>query len=362
LRYGDCHGATVVAYLTPDELATYLQYVTRYASFHYSEQGGVQSLRLGGRGARVADANEQQTIVAWAAGVYARLMEDELRADREAQTRLALAERLGISTDAIVTVRVEAVTWPDACLGLAQAGQLCAQVLTPGYRVLLNVTGTIYEYRTDRLGLALADVVQTAPTHTPAPTSTAAPTASAIPTAPPVPTALPTAQPTRTPSAPTPTPTLSPKEWIAEYYASRDLTGQPVIVRNEKQIAFDWWNGSPDPQIGADRFSLRLTREVDLEPGLYRLWLSVDDGVRVYVDDELVLDAWKPGEARQFEVKRMLKGEHSLVVEYFEEFGAATLHFNYEKVGEYDGRTAGPTGVTRPMPTRTPRIHVSSFK
>jgi hypothetical protein len=42
--------------------------------------------------------------------------------------------------------------WPDACLGLEIEEQLCAQVITPGYRVSLEYQGRDYVYRTDREG------------------------------------------------------------------------------------------------------------------------------------------------------------------------------------------------------------------
>lgn len=58
-----------------------------------------------------------------------------------------LVARLG--TDIIEIVSVEPVDWPDACLGLARPDEACAQVITPGLRVLLSAGGRQYEYHTD---------------------------------------------------------------------------------------------------------------------------------------------------------------------------------------------------------------------
>lgn len=58
-----------------------------------------------------------------------------------------LAARSG--TDIIEIVSVEPVDWPDACLGLARPDEACAQVITPGLRVLLSAAGRQYEYHTD---------------------------------------------------------------------------------------------------------------------------------------------------------------------------------------------------------------------
>lgn len=54
-------------------------------------------------------------------------------------------ERLG-------DVRIDAVaraTWPDGCLGLADPGEMCTQVMVPGFRVTVTLRTTRYEYRSD---------------------------------------------------------------------------------------------------------------------------------------------------------------------------------------------------------------------
>lgn len=63
--------------------------------------------------------------------------------------RKDLASRLGISPDNIVLVRSEAVEWTDASLGCPEPGEEYAQVVTPGYRIVLAVEETYYEYHTD---------------------------------------------------------------------------------------------------------------------------------------------------------------------------------------------------------------------
>jgi hypothetical protein len=42
--------------------------------------------------------------------------------------------------------------WPNACLGLEEEGEMCAQVLTPGWRVILSAAGEQYTFRTDEEG------------------------------------------------------------------------------------------------------------------------------------------------------------------------------------------------------------------
>jgi hypothetical protein len=66
--------------------------------------------------------------------------------------RQALAQKLNIPVDEITIVSVEAVEWPDGCLGVRTPGIMCIQVITPGYRVILEANGELYEYHTNETG------------------------------------------------------------------------------------------------------------------------------------------------------------------------------------------------------------------
>ena len=71
------------------------------------------------------------------------------------KARADLAERLQIDPDTINLVRVEAVEWPDGCLGVQTPGIMCTMVITPGYRVILEAGGQQYEYHTSASGDAV---------------------------------------------------------------------------------------------------------------------------------------------------------------------------------------------------------------
>jgi hypothetical protein len=64
--------------------------------------------------------------------------------------REALARQLGIDPLSIQLVETVPVDWTDACLGLPTAGESCAQVVTSGFRVVVETGGTSYEFRTNR--------------------------------------------------------------------------------------------------------------------------------------------------------------------------------------------------------------------
>ena len=67
-----------------------------------------------------------------------------------AQQDLALA--LGLPAEQVTISAVEEEDWPDSCLGLGGAAEICAAVITPGYRILLTAGGSEYEYRSNREG------------------------------------------------------------------------------------------------------------------------------------------------------------------------------------------------------------------
>jgi hypothetical protein len=64
----------------------------------------------------------------------------------------AIAKELGVSPDAVHVVSAEQKTWPDRSLGCPKPGQMYAQVLTPGYLVVVEVNGTSSEFHTDARG------------------------------------------------------------------------------------------------------------------------------------------------------------------------------------------------------------------
>lgn len=66
-----------------------------------------------------------------------------------AAAKADLATRLGVAADSVTVASTEPVDWPDSCLGVTSPGIACAQVITPGFRVTLEVGGQGYEYHTD---------------------------------------------------------------------------------------------------------------------------------------------------------------------------------------------------------------------
>jgi VCBS repeat-containing protein len=129
---------------------------------------------------------------------------------------------------------------------------------------------------------------------------------------------------------PKPTPEIT--DWLGEYFDNRDLDDDPVLVRNDEVIDFNWRSGSPGEEIPADNFSARWTREVEFEEGIYHFRVRMDDGARLYVDDQLAVDGWEDGTNRVLTVDlAMSEGEHDLRLEYYEHAGEARTSLRWEK-------------------------------
>jgi hypothetical protein len=60
-----------------------------------------------------------------------------------------LSERLNITIGDISLVKEEAVDWPDASLGYPEKGMMYAQVITPGFRIILKAHDKLYEFHSD---------------------------------------------------------------------------------------------------------------------------------------------------------------------------------------------------------------------
>jgi hypothetical protein len=121
--------------------------------------------------------------------------------------------------------------------------------------------------------------------------------------------------------------------WQGEYWNNTTLSGSPVLVRQDARLDFSWGTGSPAAGLPADNFSARWTRSSNFDASAYRFRVTVDDGVRLWVDDQLVIDAWVPGPPREITGDVGLSaGPHTVRVEYFENGLEARLAVRWEKV------------------------------
>jgi hypothetical protein len=122
-------------------------------------------------------------------------------------------------------------------------------------------------------------------------------------------------------------------EWRGEYFDNKDLAGEPVLIRNDEEIDFDWGSGAPDEDVPSNNFSVLWTREVEFKHAIYRFTLEMDDGASLWVDDVLVIDEWVDGSVRERYVDlEMKKGKHKLEIAYYESRDQAKISFDWEEL------------------------------
>lgn len=234
------------------------------------------------------------------------------------------------------------------------------------------ITGTLYAHVNDKRGLCIvvreirrADETPVPPpatpmlstsTHTPQPTQTpsSTPTSTRPPSPTPMPTPTATDLPTLAPATATPLPTDTPQPtptytrspvdsyaWLGEYYANANLQGSPVLTRKEARLDLNWgWgSGSPAGEIPSDSFSARWTGVFFFLPVRHRFLAYADDGVRLYLDGNLIIDEWHEWRDQVYSVDIPISagGRHFVVVEYREEGGDARVWARWEQLDFFSG-------------------------
>ena len=115
------------------------------------------------------------------------------------------------------------------------------------------------------------------------------------------------------------------------YYTGTDLRNL-VLTRTDPQINFSWGSDAPDPLLDVDYFSVRWTGEVEAAyTETYTFYPLSDDGVRLWVDDQQLVDDWNdhgPIENRG-SIDLVGGNTYSIVMEYFENAGGATAQLRW---------------------------------
>ncbi|MEZ4663843.1 MAG: PA14 domain-containing protein [Caldilineaceae bacterium] len=132
--------------------------------------------------------------------------------------------------------------------------------------------------------------------------------------------------------------------WQAAYWNNTTLSGDPVLTRVETSLNNNWSTSSPHALVNVDGFSARWTRYIDVTPGAYRFTATADDGIRLWVDGDLIIDQWRVQAAATYSAEKELGfGNHLLQVEYFEQSSAAIAQVSWELAAASPDLPAQPT-------------------
>ncbi len=137
--------------------------------------------------------------------------------------------------------------------------------------------------------------------------------------------------------------------WKGEYFSNVSLSGMPILVRDDAAVNFDWGLSGPGSGVGTDLFSARWTRSANFQTGTYRFTTTSDDGVRVWVDDRLIIDRWynHPAETHTADIP-LAAGDHRIKMEYYENTGQAVATLSWSAVGAEPPSSTSMTGIVTP--------------
>ncbi|MBL8030270.1 MAG: hypothetical protein JNN11_03410 [Candidatus Doudnabacteria bacterium] len=122
-------------------------------------------------------------------------------------------------------------------------------------------------------------------------------------------------------------------EFLSCYYDNMDFTNLKV-TRNESVINNEWGYGTPAPEIDPEQFSAVWQGNFGFEAGDWEFSMTTDDGMRLFVDGEALLDKMFDQSPTSYKaVKKLSAGMHKIRLDYYENAYNATAKLSWNKLG-----------------------------
>ena len=112
--------------------------------------------------------------------------------------------------------------------------------------------------------------------------------------------------------------------------------GSLKVTRVDSRVSFDWEQGSPDDSIDSETFSISWKGGVTVpQDGEYTFYTRSDDGVRLYVNDMLIIDKWIGQSLTEHNGKVYLHAGkvYPIRLEYYDNTGSAAMHLLWSGPG-----------------------------
>ncbi len=133
-------------------------------------------------------------------------------------------------------------------------------------------------------------------------------------------------------TAPIPTPSVGSGNGLsATYFNNTDFT-QAVLTRTDPTINFDWGGNSPEKNISPDRFSVRWIGQVQPQYSqTYMFYTKTDDGVKLWVNDKLIIDNWNDQSVTEKSgtITLIAGQKYNIKMEYYENYGYAIAQLSW---------------------------------
>lgn len=130
------------------------------------------------------------------------------------------------------------------------------------------------------------------------------------------------------------------KGLYSEYFTNRTLDGIPAATRTNENISFNWSSGGPEINgiLVKDNFSVRWKGSI--EPAYseeYEFYTISDEGIRLWMDDSLLIDDWQPHTEKETRAFYTLEAgkKYELQVEYYEGTGVSRAEAGWSSYSQY---------------------------
>lgn len=123
--------------------------------------------------------------------------------------------------------------------------------------------------------------------------------------------------------------------WVVTAFHSAKFTDR-AYVEGWPKIDRHFKGGAPDKRLGVDDFAYRFQGYLDVpNDGRFMFELNTDDGSRLFIDEELVLDHWgHHGMMPKTATTWLTAGLHPIRIDYYEEAGWAGVKFRGGAAGD----------------------------
>jgi len=125
---------------------------------------------------------------------------------------------------------------------------------------------------------------------------------------------------------------------LGEYFNEKNLTDL-AVTRKDQQVSFDWGYNQPHPDVGEETFSVCWTGWVEAQYSeVYTFHVRTDDGVRLWVDGERLVDQWTDHGATTYSGTTpgpLVAGqEYPIRMEFYENGGKAVAWLGWESASQ----------------------------
>lgn len=145
------------------------------------------------------------------------------------------------------------------------------------------------------------------------------------------------------------------------------LSGSVVATRTEGTVNWEVGQGAPASGVNADYFSTRWTGQIQApSSGVYNFRTTTDDGVRLWVNNQRVVDLWRDQAPTAAQGAITLNGgqRYDIKMEYYDKTGGAVAKLEWQRPGAgwetvpksvlYSGGSGSPAPDPAPDPAPNP--------